>query len=662
MTIRATHLWVAGFAVSAFVVGAVPAASLADVDKGEAPSLSLDLNSLDDIRDGVGNAVAIRGDERENAIRKISGALSNGELFEVMVYYAADRKIPAIDDVIALANRATNPKASDSGVPEEGRPSEPSLAPFVAVGVTSTSIAATWDPGVEGELYSLSAGEKLVAVGDAPSGLTLTGLEPGVEYSVSLGTIGIRATPKLDVPSSISTNLTITTLDAEGAADSFELETQLLSPPLSTTDLNYRTFLPYQTINDSPFLGDAAAENACLALNYGLDFDLYSFGGDFRSYQPPQPYKDYRTVMSATYDWTSSQFVAEDADVGLTTVIRLSDMTTVDSRQASTDNMTFDVIAELPGYGEIDFYHVANDPYCPAVGPLFLPPVLGSISYIAAFGVYNDGQVLVSAALALMPAHEVWTQSNDSGRWKNLFTSDATNLSCLASAGLLPGCGAIVTGSTDATACVVDLQPINTTLTDPWYLSDVPAREIVMSELSLPSISSFTIGNARDLTRFPGYYNWNEIQSIDGLEQAANLELFSLSDYSTVCSLAPIEGLTGINHMYAGVGEVDNLSPLSNLTNLGYLRLSNWNASLSYLSNMVNLEYLSIAWGTVPSIAPLAQLTSLDALSLAGVSVADYSPLYNLPSLEYVDIRYSGATPAQISALQAQLPAAYIDY
>jgi len=114
--------------------------------------------------------------------------------------------------------------------------------------------------------------------------------------------------------------------------------------------------------------------------------------------------------------------------------------------------------------------------------------------------------------------------------------------------------------------------------------------------------------------------------------------------------------------MYLGVGEVVDLSPLSNLDKVKYRRLSNWNGSLSYLSNMVQLESLSIAWGTVPSIAPLAQLTSLRGLKLSGVSVADYSPLYGLPSLGYVDIRFSGATPAQISALQAQLPGAQIDY
>jgi hypothetical protein len=644
-------------------IGVSAGASAHAVDGMADASLILDINALDRIADTSGELVKIISDERNEAIRTIEGTLASGIPFKVSVYYAVQGTGPRLADLMNLKRAALDPKAPapHDVLLEPGTPVD--LAPYVAIGSTSTSIAASWNPRQAGESYALVMGAEKVSTSKVPSGLFLGGLESGTEYSVSLNAIGVEVNPETGEESSTATGMTVATLrDQSDRSSGASLD--LFAPgDIETTEVNYRTFIPYYVLNDSPNWTDQPIEDTCLWFN-GYDPADYSFGGDARSFRAPSSSIDYRTKMSDVYDWDTEQFLPGVNGVGDSTVVELSSNTIVDTDNAATTNMNYYEIAETSTYAELHLSHVANDPFCISLGLPGGDPYFGSIDYLAEFNLYSDGLVMATSFLAAMPSHEAYAQSNDSGRWKKLLTTDAVGLGCLATAGfLIPGCQRLVSGSVDSEPCVSAAQPVNSTLTDLWYISDLGTSNTAHWGLSLPLSTTLAISDARDLTDFSGYYTYYpSVDNIDGLEQAINLELFTLPDYTSVCSLAPIADLTSLEHIVTGVGQVGDYSAFDDLDAVTYLVLSQWNGSVAYLSGMTSLDYLSLAWGSVPSLSPLSGLTSLTALDLRGVTISDYSPLYGLTGLTSVDLRASGASPGQVSALQAALPGAYIDY
>jgi hypothetical protein len=124
--------------------------------------------------------------------------------------------------------------------------------------------------------------------------------------------------------------------------------------------------------------------------------------------------------------------------------------------------------------------------------------------------------------------------------------------------------------------------------------------------------------------------------------RAPRLEALSV-EWSSITSLEPLGQARSLQALFLGSSPgVDDLSPLRDLTRLGWLFLENVKApvDLSFLSGSSNLRELGIAASrgkslVVKSLLPVAQLRYLEMLWLVSIRIEDggLKPLHSLERL-----------------------------
>ncbi len=189
-------------------------------------------------------------------------------------------------------------------------------------------------------------------------------------------------------------------------------------------------------------------------------------------------------------------------------------------------------------------------------------------------------------------------------------------------------------------------------LTDMNYVKPSNENEITVKEAKLfkayPNQKGGGLGSA-----IPG--DTFNIVSLKGLEYFANLEVLAINN-GKVKDLTPLKNLKKLRMLslttYKEVPtELENLSPLKDLTNLSDLELgkmfASWGKSdnenlkikrnnikdISYLSNLTNLKILCIDGGYIKDLSPLKNLRNLTALAAQSNEISDISILTKLPSL-----------------------------
>ena len=142
-----------------------------------------------------------------------------------------------------------------------------------------------------------------------------------------------------------------------------------------------------------------------------------------------------------------------------------------------------------------------------------------------------------------------------------------------------------------------------------------------------------------------------ENADLQNLAEMKDLKSLNLSGNTEITDLSPLSGLTNLEVLQLSDGnsmvysELSDLTPLENLTNLRVLLIPDRSniQDLSPLSQLTALEELSIMGshhtegGLISNLEPLAGLSHLRVLSL-NVGSTDLSPLRNLASLESVEI------------------------
>ena len=113
------------------------------------------------------------------------------------------------------------------------------------------------------------------------------------------------------------------------------------------------------------------------------------------------------------------------------------------------------------------------------------------------------------------------------------------------------------------------------------------------------------------------YAGNGEISDLTGLEYATNLIELNLA-YNKITSIEVLQKLSSLESLTLWGNEVEDLSPLAELTNITYLDLDDAAVqSVEALQNLVNLETLYLSSNKIEDITPLQGLTNLMYLSLS---------------------------------------------
>ncbi|MDH5802552.1 MAG: leucine-rich repeat domain-containing protein [Gammaproteobacteria bacterium] len=137
------------------------------------------------------------------------------------------------------------------------------------------------------------------------------------------------------------------------------------------------------------------------------------------------------------------------------------------------------------------------------------------------------------------------------------------------------------------------------------------------------------------------------ISSMDGLEQFTNLQRLDMSN-ANLNDLTPIRNLTNLTALYlsecgeCGNNRFSDLTPLSELVNLTELDLSMTRVQdLTGLENLASLDRLWLSGNSVSDISPLRNLTSLTELYLESNQIVDISWLQDLTNLQILELQFN---------------------
>lgn len=128
-------------------------------------------------------------------------------------------------------------------------------------------------------------------------------------------------------------------------------------------------------------------------------------------------------------------------------------------------------------------------------------------------------------------------------------------------------------------------------------------------------------------------YTYFEIESLEGLQYAKNLETLSITDtkVSDISAIALLENLTTLALSKNELTDINAVKGLTNLTNL-YLYHNNV-SDISAIENLISLEKLGLSYNPITDLSPLAKLDSLVSLQIWDTQAQDLSVLLELDSL-----------------------------
>ena len=134
-------------------------------------------------------------------------------------------------------------------------------------------------------------------------------------------------------------------------------------------------------------------------------------------------------------------------------------------------------------------------------------------------------------------------------------------------------------------------------------------------------------------------FNWmgmtNEqlAQMVESGEIPADVTTLFL-DGNQLSDLTPLSGLTSLTFLRLSYNDISDISPISGLTNLIHLDMSrNKISDLALLSGLTNLTFLSLGGNYISDLAPLKEMTGLEILHLMENQISDVNHLSNLANL-----------------------------
>ncbi|MCH7410222.1 leucine-rich repeat domain-containing protein [Belliella sp. DSM 111904] len=135
------------------------------------------------------------------------------------------------------------------------------------------------------------------------------------------------------------------------------------------------------------------------------------------------------------------------------------------------------------------------------------------------------------------------------------------------------------------------------------------------------------------------------IQSAGALTKARMMELTELNVSNAVLStFSGIEEAENLEVLYARSVEVEDLTPISSLTNLIVLDMRDavTPTSLSFLAPLENIENIDFQNTAVADISALAGKTSLTHINLRETDVSDISALEGMTQLQFLNLNRAG--------------------
>jgi internalin A len=141
----------------------------------------------------------------------------------------------------------------------------------------------------------------------------------------------------------------------------------------------------------------------------------------------------------------------------------------------------------------------------------------------------------------------------------------------------------------------------------------------------------------RKLGRDGGTVTQNDLKAIKSI----NLSQATVNDLDPC--VFPL--FTGTKDLFLGAGDLDNLTPISTLTQLITLRASiNKVSDLNPLAKMTQMDRLDLGRTAVHDISPIANMVALTELQLDETEVSDLTPLASCKNLERLSIRNTPVT------------------
>ena len=155
-----------------------------------------------------------------------------------------------------------------------------------------------------------------------------------------------------------------------------------------------------------------------------------------------------------------------------------------------------------------------------------------------------------------------------------------------------------------------------------------PSGDILQSDLS--GITSLDApGQGGDMT----------IVDLSGLEHCTALTRLCLNDNQRISDISPLSSLTSLEYLRLDGNQISDLSPLAALTNLTFLDLDyNQIGNLSGLAGLTSLTRLQLIANHISDISPLSGLTNLTVLYLMYNQISNISGLTGLTNLTWLTL------------------------
>lgn len=145
----------------------------------------------------------------------------------------------------------------------------------------------------------------------------------------------------------------------------------------------------------------------------------------------------------------------------------------------------------------------------------------------------------------------------------------------------------------------------------------------------------------------------NKPQGMIAPSELANVKSINLTKYGPVNDLNPcvMPKFTQIHDVFLGQGDLEDLSPLSELTTMVSLRATdNKVKNVDALKKLVHMDRLDLSHTQISDLTPLAVMTDLTELEIDQTNVTDLKPLEKLTKLEKVTL--ANTTVKDISPLK----------
>ena len=164
-----------------------------------------------------------------------------------------------------------------------------------------------------------------------------------------------------------------------------------------------------------------------------------------------------------------------------------------------------------------------------------------------------------------------------------------------------------------------------------FVVIDLNDRGITNAELADMVTSGQIPANVTHL-----YLDSNKINDISPISELTNLRMLYLNWNPFDGDITPLSKLTNLTELSISGSQtpIRDLSPISGLTNLEVLNVSNHSiSSIAPLRGMINLRYLWIAGNQISDISLLAGLRNLNNLGIGGNQISDLSPLSSMTGM-----------------------------